>query len=139
MEGNYFKMIKRMFALAKLEHDTKMTDLFTPFLNADAGRVYQLMGDIGTVLDVIKGTDKPPMDVIRYEVDQFKARLANIYTFDDFLNKEPSIVKTIEHSLTQSKEQLVPSLEKVKAYLNQVLQTHSYDFLKAHKLSAIHP
>jgi hypothetical protein len=139
MEGNYFKMIKRMFALAKLEHDTKMTDLFTPFLNADAGRVYQLMGDIGTVLDVIKGTDKPPMDVIRYEIDQFKARLANIYTFDDFLNKAPSIVKTIEQSLSQPKEQLVPTLEKIKAYLNEVLQKHSYDFLKAHNLTAINP
>jgi hypothetical protein len=139
MESNYFKMIKRMFALAKLEHDTKLTDLLTPFLNADAGRVYQLMGDIGTILDVLEGAPKAPMDVIRYEIDQFKARLANIYTFDDFLNKEPSIIKTIEHSLTQSKEKLIPSLEKVKAYLNQVLQKHSYDFLKTHRLTAFNP
>jgi hypothetical protein len=97
------------------------------------------MGDIGTILDLVEGASKPPMDVIRYEIDQFKARLANIYTFDDFLNKEPSIIKTIEQSLTQPKAQLMQSLKKVKDYLNNVLQKHSYSFLKSHGLSAINP
>jgi hypothetical protein len=123
-EGNYFKVLKRGFALAKLLDDSKTIIKLNPVLNSDLGRLYNIVSDIDTLIRLL---DEPnvKLDRIQFEIDQFKQRLSNIYTIKDYLKKDDKIVKQIKYILTLSKEKLKVALERLSKELDSILQNNS--------------
>jgi hypothetical protein len=123
-EGNYFKALKRKFALAKWDNDYKTMNKLSPILNSDLGRLYHIVGDIDTLVRLL---DQPsvPIDTIKFEIDQFIARLSNIYTLKDYLSHEKEIIASIHHILKLPVEKLQPALEELRDALDKYLQKNT--------------
>lgn len=120
-EGNHFKALKRVFALAKLKGNTKLVEKLVPILNSDLGRLYHVVGDIRTLQTLLED-HKPPSEDVRFEIDQFKRRLSTIYTLKDYLAKENDILRAIDKTLSLPVERLLPALEELGDTLDGVLQ-----------------
>jgi hypothetical protein len=143
-ENNPFKVLKREFALAKFRGDDKTIKGLTPVLNSDLGRLYALLSDVGTLIQLLEDKQKVPLDKVRYEIDQFKARMANVYSLPDFLKTEHTLLGHIASALkTTSREQLLTHLQAIEKLIQTSLThntkklrggTHRTDFLKEHKL-----
>ena len=120
-KGKYFKAIKRIFALAKYKGDVTTVEKLTPVLNSDLGLLYHVVGDIGTLINLL---DKPgvPLGIVKFEIDQFIGRLSNIYTLKGFLRDEPKLVTEIKRILGLSRKAMIPALEKLEEALNKYLQ-----------------
>lgn len=77
-EGNYFKALKRIMSVARMENDKKLIEYLTPILNSDLGRLSAIVGDVKTLEDLLELYSKVPEDDVRFEIDQFIQRLSNV-------------------------------------------------------------
>jgi len=127
-EGDYLKALKRQFALAKFKNDTKEIRRISPLLNSDLGRLYVLITDMRVLATVLDEKDVP-MKPVRTEIDGFLARLANIYTFKDFLKAEEKLVAEVHRILGLLKERIGSALEALADELNVILQRHAKEHL----------
>lgn len=121
-EGNYFKALKRQFALAKYNNDLEEIARLHPILNGDLGRLYHITGDIDTLTRLLE-EESPRVDLVRQQIDQFTERLAHIYSLKSYLGKEPEILKAIHRLLTLPKERMVEPLKALGNILDHILQT----------------
>jgi hypothetical protein len=80
LTGNYFKALKRMFSLARKANDTKTVKKLNDILNSDLGRLYSIISDIGTLKYLLEHEGRLSIERIRYELDQFRSRLGNVFT-----------------------------------------------------------
>jgi hypothetical protein len=120
-EGNYFKSLKRKFALAKIEDNRKEIKRLSEIFNSDLGLLYQITSDIGTLVELLTYPDAP-LKAIRFEIDQFKARLSNIYTLSDYIKKEPAVLRSINRLLGLPRPRLAVGLSDLAGVLNSFLQ-----------------
>ena len=144
-ENNPFKVLKREFALAKFRGDDAMLVKLTPILNSDLGRLYSMLSDVGTMIALLEQNQNVPMKNLRYELDQFKSRMANVYSLSDFLKTEHTLLGHIASAMkTTSKDQLLTHLTQIEELIQASLTkntpkklvggTKRTDFLKKHKL-----
>jgi hypothetical protein len=124
--GNYFKALKRQYALAKYTNNVKKMEALTTLLNSDLGRLYQIAGDMKTLADVVR---KAPIDVVKYEVDQFKNRLANIYNTPSYTTKEPLLLKSLKRIVRLPKEKMAEPLIELSEVLSAILQKETKKYL----------
>ena len=129
-EGNYFKALKRLFALAKYHNHLPMVSHLTPILNSDLGRLYLIVGDIDTLLQMMELHKKVPYSIIRYEIDQFIARLSNIYSIEGYLRKDDKIIGEIRNISRLPDHQIKPRLERLREELNTILQKASKPYVE---------
>lgn len=120
-EGNYFKVLKRRYALAKAENDLAMVRKLTPILNSDLGRLYHITGDIGTLVNLLE-QKRVPMAKVRYEIDQFIGRLSGIWTMKDYLKDETEIIGKLHAILKMAKPRMALALDKLGDQLEGYLQ-----------------
>jgi hypothetical protein len=120
--GNFFKALKREFALAKYKDDRKRMEKLTEILNSDLGRLYQIVGDLGTLEEVLGRADLP---TIKYEIDQFKSRLSNVYSLPSYLKKESSIISDITKILKMPRNKMREPLKALHDKLNTILQAEA--------------
>ena len=102
-----------------------------PILNSDLGRLYVIQSDLGTLIGVLEDGTNLKMDTIRYEIDQFKARLANIYGIKAFLRGEHAILGRLNAIVKSSSvKQMIAGLTECKEtltkYLNDATPVVSY-------------
>jgi len=124
-EGNWFKVLKRRYALAKFTNDLDTVKKLTPFLNSDLGRLYHIVGDIGTLTNLLDGYANVPMDIVRYEIDQFKNRLSNIYSLKDYLKHEGEVFGMIKRIVSLPKDKMIEPLSKLEDMLTKYLQNNT--------------
>jgi len=116
-EGNYFKVLKRIFALSKLNEDTKMMEKLNPILNSSLGLLNLIVNDIDTILSM----DKKSLKLVRYEIDQFINRLSNVST--DYIKHDSHIMNEIHHILRL--EHPDEPLKKLRDELDNIVQKNS--------------
>jgi hypothetical protein len=124
-EGNWFKVLKRRYALAKYLNDVDTVKKLTPFLNSDLGRLYHIVGDIGTLTNLLDNFSGVPMDIVRYEIDQFRNRLSTIYSLQDYLKNESEVFGTINRILKLPQKKMVQPLSKLGDTLEKYLQDNT--------------
>jgi len=132
-DGNYFKMAKRMFALAKYKGYDTILEKLSILFNGDAGRVYMIYGDIGTLESLLESTDAIPYKQIEFEIDQLKGRLSNI-GLQSYIRREHEIFRLIDKLIhmrkTQySREHMEEILNKIKTILSHLLSTYAKQYL----------
>jgi len=130
-EGNYFKVLKREFSLAKFKGETKKMEELSEILNQDLGRIYHILGDIKTLISLFTETQTKPRSLadVRLEIDQFKARMGNI-VLEPFLAKEHTLLGYVHSALkTTSVKQLVGLLTKMEDILTALLSSASKKFI----------
>lgn len=120
-KNNPFKVLKRKFALAKFMKDADTITKLTPILNSDLGRIYHVLGDIGTLIRLLEDF-RPNAKTVKFEIDQFKNRLSNVYQLKDYLKDEHTILGEIESALKDPKKStLLAKLRKLEDRLQSIL------------------
>ncbi len=139
IKKNYFKMSKRLFALAKFKKNNQILDILSPLFNGDLGRIYQIYGDIGTLEYIVENEKKLPSENINFEIDQFRNRLSNL-TLSRYLENETKIISVINHMLKLhklDKVEMLKELRKLREYLDGLLSYYSKEYLEQNKLLPI--
>jgi len=134
-DKNYFKMAKRMFALAKYKKDNKIIAKLAPMFNTDLGLIYSVMSDIGTLIYLIEHEKHIPYDRIKYQIDQFKARLANVYSLQKWFSEEPFINERIKlltdmGQRRNRKEIYMTTLQQIEEHLQKLLSYYAEKMLR---------
>jgi hypothetical protein len=129
-EGNYFKMAKRMFSLAKYRNELPKLEKLSALFNGDIGRLYMIYGDIGT-LESLFEQPNIPYAKIDFEVDQFKGRLSNI-SLKKYLSQESYIFGLIDN--LKNKEQMLSTLIKIRETLYDIMTHYAKLYLEKVKL-----
>lgn len=134
-EKNYFKMAKRMFSLAKYKKYSSVLETLSPLFNGDAGRLYMVYGDIGTLISLVENNETVPHEKLKFEIDQFKNRLSNI-TFEQYISKEHRIFELIDSILANkhSDETLRKHLKTLQDILADLMSEYAKTYLVKHKL-----
>jgi hypothetical protein len=132
-EQNYFKMSKRIFALSRYNGDEETINKLSPMFNGDLGRIYQVYGDINTIIYLVENEDELPSDRLRFEEDQFKNRLSNI-TIPIYLNQRHhilSIINKLENIHNHNRSKMLKELRELKTILEHILKVESEKHLKS--------
>lgn len=129
-EGNYFKMAKRMFSLARYNKNTSAIQKLSALFNGDAGRVYMVYGDIGTLESLFESSEHIPSNKIDFEINQFKGRLSNI-ALERYISEEHHIFKLLDHLYNErnSKENTLKVLKEIKDVLGELLSYYAKAYL----------
>lgn len=130
-----FKMVKRMWALARLIKDNDMLEILTPLLGSNIGVFYQISSEIETLILMLETLKKPPLEFMMKQIDEFKARLAYV---NDIPFDEPLVDELID-SITKyykklDKEKLIELLEHTKMYFKDIINKNTMNYLKKNKL-----
>lgn len=130
-EGNYYKMAKRIFSFEK-DVNYKIVSELSDMFNGDLGRLYSLISDIKTLLFLIENEDTLPLEKIRYEIDQFRSRLASIYQTKGVGGKD--ILKRIIALESGDRVELARGLERLEEDFTRVLNHQSAVVLRRLRL-----
>lgn len=125
-EGNYFKMAKRMFSLAKFRNEVPKLEKLSALFNGDIGRLYMIYGDIGT-LESLFEQPSIPYSKIDFEIDQFKGRLSNI-SLKRYVSREKYIFELIDN--LGNRETILPTLVKIKETLYEIMTHYAKLYLE---------
>jgi hypothetical protein len=131
-EGNYLKMAKRMFSLAKYNNRIAILEKLSELFTGDVGRLYMVYGDIGTILSLFDMGEHPSNKKIDFEIDQFKRRLSNI-VLEKYIHKEHHIFDLID-KLVSTDKNTQELLEQIKDILYDLISYYAKQYLKKHKL-----
>ena len=115
-EGNWMKVAKRMYSLARLQKATYVQErLRDHIFNSDLGRLYSVLND-ATTLETLKeeGVNETEKARIMQETDGFRARLALI-TLPPLLKPKDPFAKDFIPSLCSI---LQPSVKSTLLHLN---------------------
>jgi hypothetical protein len=137
-EGNYFKMAKRIFALAKYNGYIDILEKLSPLFNGDVGRLYMIYGDIGTLESLFDITDTIPYSKVNFEIDQFKGRLSNI-ALEKYIRRENILFKMIDkltniHGSRYTRNDITELLRKMKMVLSNLMSFYAKAYLIKVKL-----
>ena len=99
LSNRWFKVAKRMFSYSRFHDDEKALRELTPFLNSDIGRLYIILSDIQTILELLDRDIELPKTKVVFELDQLRGRFANIYAIPNFLKIEFQVVKLLDNAL----------------------------------------
>jgi hypothetical protein len=132
-DGNYFKMAKRMFALAKFKGHISLLEKLSPLFNGDVGRIYMVYGDIGTLESLFDITNDIPYSKMKFEIDQFKGRLSNI-ALEKYIHSEHELFSLIDKLTTTSSSKyshkdIKELLEKIKKILSNLMSFYARQYL----------
>jgi len=133
-EGNYFKMAKRMFALARLKGYKRMLVVLSAMFNGDLGRLYIVYGDLGTLENMFETSIRIPKEKIEFELDQFRSRLSNI-GLPKYLEAENSILESLDKLMElKDKETVLSQIKHLKERLYKLLTHYAEQYLKEHHI-----
>jgi len=118
---NPFKALKRFFALCKLRKDAKAAAVLVPIMNSDLGRLYQIIGDLQTLRDLLERPSSAyNLKEILSQIDDMKARMGNLYQLRDFLKKEHGIIGALNSLLSSPAESIKGKLDKLISELEVI-------------------
>jgi hypothetical protein len=137
-QKQYYKMAKRVFALAKYNRNTEVLKILSPLFNGDLGRLYIVYGDIGTVESMFETERFLPYSKLEFEFDQFKGRLSNI-SLERYISQEDQIFKDIDRLVSvkktaSNKQKLLSIMGSIKKRLLELLSHYSKEYLEKHEL-----
>jgi hypothetical protein len=117
-----FKMIKRMWSIARMTGDEEMVFKLTPLMQSDFGRLSQIASELETIMLMLEGIKNPPIASIKKQIESWKYKLANVYDLD--INIE-NINKALDLILDRKMKS-----EKDKVYTVRVLKQLKTEFTK---------
>ncbi len=133
-DGNYFKMAKRMFALARLKKYTRMLYVLSDMFNSDLGRLYIVYGDLGTLESMFETPVHIPKEKVEFELDQFRSRLSNI-GLPKYLEAEKSLLALLDKLMElRSKETVLSQIKTLKDRLYKLLTHYAEEYLHKHHI-----
>jgi len=130
LDGDTFKALKRAYSLAILDGDSKEIERILPLLNGDMGRLYMVISDIKTLLDLLERSHATSLRIIRFEIDQFIGRLSTVYQLREYLRNENGILREIRIALRTPIQRLPSVLEGLYQRLRAILNHAAAGFIQ---------
>jgi hypothetical protein len=132
--ANYkpFKLVKRMWSLARLMKDYKMISILTTITQSDAGRLSQIASDIDTIISIVENIQNPPVAQIKKELDFIRYRLSNVYEIKyNIKTVSQYLTRTIRSSNLKT---AINDLHVLKDYFTQLVGDYTLKLLLTKKL-----
>jgi hypothetical protein len=127
-DGNYWKALKRIFSIARLNDEKRRIERLVPVFNGDLGRLYSVLSDIRILIYLLE-EGRGSKAVIRAEIDGFRSRLSNIWSLPDFIKAEPTFDKDLMTAV-ESPGKTIQVLRRLEASFNKLLQNESKPIFK---------
>jgi hypothetical protein len=124
-----FKMVKRMWSLARSNKDFKIIKLLTPLMQTDLGRLSQISSEIETLVNMLENIRTPPMLSIIKQIDGYLLRIASIFELN--INEKNTINefhKLLKHK--NDKEYLIKHLKELKKFFTGIINNETIHQLK---------
>lgn len=127
-KGNYFKMAKRYYSIAKLKDDKVVMEKLNGILNSDLGRLYSIISDANTLLFLMEEGETIPIEKVRSELAGFRSRLGNVYNVSEA--ESDGVLKRIASLETlpadkEGREKLEETLKKLVDFFEGLLARYS--------------
>jgi hypothetical protein len=125
-QKNLFKVVKRKFALAKLQNKLKDVKYYSDILNSDLGKLYVIYSDVKTLVELLEDTELP-RPRLQAAISGFRQRLSHIYSLEEYLKTHKAILAKLEKATTLANP--LSTLKEVEEALLKLLSssTHLYD------------
>lgn len=95
-EGKYYKSLKRLFTIYKLNSDYKKIDILTKFFNSNIGKLYQMKNKLEAVIILLdKFKDD---DLIKKRVEMF---IRNNNLEDTYLKNLPDLINSLNEKINK--------------------------------------
>jgi len=132
---NPMKVLKRMWVLARIRDDKEMLRKISPIFNSDVSIIYQVVGDIATLIDMIKKIPDPPYDYFYNEISTFKDRLSVVNL--DFDEAEIfDLIDVITNNMITG-DSLIIYLQKMNDILKKYLNAYTITYANKRKIFPI--
>ena len=135
--GSYYKAAKRLFSIARLNGNMQLIEKLSNMFNSDLGRLYSIISDAKTIIYLLENKENVSIEKVRYEIDQFRARLGNIYSIGS-VGSENILEKLLEmQELPESAEgrlRLLKAMQKLVDFFDDVLNKATEEFMKTENI-----
>ena len=136
-DDDYFKASKRLFSIARQTNDKKKIEAYNKMFNSDLGRLYSIISDAKTILYLLENESNIPLEKIKYEIDQFRGRLGNIYSIGS-VGTENILSKILAMSnlpaTADGRKTLRNQMETLIEVFSKALSSATLEYLKEHRL-----
>ena len=121
LDYNPLKAAKRYFSLARHTHNEDLLKTIAPFLNSNVGYMGQMKSEIVTLIKAMEKIKKPPIKLIKAQLQNVKYKLANILEIEQDTLEE--INKHIDYvtNLAYDPKDIIDVLERIKDGLTKVI------------------
>ena len=131
-EGNYFKVCKRMFSLARLNDWEDDLLRLNEILTSDIGNLYSIISDCETILFVLENEPHLPLEKIRDTLDGFRTRLGAVYSVNA---DKPSVLRKILSIQTlpatrPGKLELFKQMTRLIEFFSVLLNRHTEEMMR---------
>ena len=128
--NKYMKLAKRLWLYAVLKNDKGLMFALYPLFSSGAAKMYQILGEIETISNILEKVEKPAMPTIIENIEDWKTRLGTILSdtlpiaVDHAINKK---IDTILANRTKKEVMLVhlnDIAEKLNEYVNRYVKRY---------------
>lgn len=120
-----FKALKRMFSLARYYHEHKLLEKLVPILNGDLGRLYQMIGDLITLSELL-ARPHAPVAQIREQIDEIRSRYGNLYQIKSLVSAQHKVISNILKIVRTPTPKLRTALDKLIDELKDMLDKETF-------------
>jgi hypothetical protein len=117
-EKNYYKYLKRVYSLARIQNNTKLNEKLEDFFNSKNGLLYLFVVAMDVLINMFENLKNLPMKKINYEIDYFKNLIIK-YGKSNFFDQ----LEELNNSISLEK------LSKLRDDANRLLQERTKVFL----------
>jgi len=121
--GDDFKALKRIFALCRYKGTKEWIEKALRLLNGDLGILYSLQSDCDSLLVLMENATTLPIQKIRFEIDQFKTRVSQLYQIPTI--QDDSLLRWIDRLEDTPRNELEKGIIRLRDRLQQELQKHA--------------
>lgn len=131
--NEWFKVMKRLFSIAKSDGNDNVLRALQPLLNGELGRLYSIYSDTGTLIYLVDNEGILPTNKVKFELDQYRQRLASVASLPR-VNTEGMLENLLSIQrlppTVAGRQKLAAILEKMAQRFSAALNRHSLEYLK---------
>jgi hypothetical protein len=117
-----FKALKRFFSLARYFKEYKTMEKLVPILNGDLGRLYQMLGDLKTLEDLL-ARSSAPVAQIRAQIDEIRERYGSLYQIKNLVAAQHNVIgrvlSVVKTPTTKLRTALSKLIDELQSLLNE--------------------
>jgi hypothetical protein len=134
-----FKLVKRLWSLARINKDLKMIYYLTPLISSEASLLSQVNSEIDTLILMLENLVSLPIKTMINQIDLFRSKFSTLIEIDykEEQNIDHIISNIVENYENMSRNELINDLKFIKKYNTQLINDFTISYLKAYKVVPI--
>lgn len=135
--NKYMKLAKRLWLYAVLKNNKKLMFALYPLFSSGAAKMYQILGEIETIHNILEKIKKPAMPTIIANIEDWKTRLGTILLDTLPLNIAYNINKKIDYIIEHKnkKEVILVYLDDISEKLNEYVNRYVKKYFLRKKIN----